>query len=226
MVAMPRPHAASSPTHPSPGRERAGERRRREILAAAADVATAEGLDGLSIGRLAEEVGLSKSGVAAHFASKQDLQLHAVAAAAAGYQRHVVAPPLEAEPGVERVRAMMEAWLGYIERIEYRGGCFFASAGAEFASRPGAVRDVVAEHTAVWIRALEGEIRTATRLAELAPETDPRLLAFQLHALVQEANLRRTLLDDEGAFDDARTLLASSLAAASTRAPEPQGDRT
>jgi len=205
--------------------ERAGERRRREILAAAADVATAEGLEGLSIGRLAREVGLSKSGVAAHFASKEDLQLSVVAAAAAGYQRHVMAPPLETEPGLARVRAMMEAWIDYVERVEYRGGCFFASAGADFAARPGPVREAVAHHTAAWIRALERELRTAVRVGELARDTDERRLAFQLHGLVQEANLRRTLLDDEAAFDDARALLASSLVAA-TRAPAPPGEPT
>lgn len=206
-------------------RERAGDRRRREILTAAADVATAEGLEGLSIGGLAREVGMSKSGIAAHFDSKEDLQLHAVARAAAGYTEHVIAPPAVAEPGLERVRAMMEAWIAYIENVEYRGGCFFASAGAEFSARPGAVRDLVAEHTASWIRALEGEIRTATRVGELGPHTDARLLAFHLHALVQEANLRRGLLDDEGAFDDARALLVSALAEAGKDAPTPQGDR-
>ncbi|MBW2315371.1 MAG: TetR/AcrR family transcriptional regulator [Deltaproteobacteria bacterium] len=214
---------------PSPhrnGLERAGDRRRREILAAAADVATAEGLEGLSIAGLAREVGMSKSGVAAHFDSKEDLQLHAITRAAAGYAEHVIAPPAGAEPGVARVRAMMEAWIGYVEGVEYRGGCFFASAGAEFSARPGAVRNLVAEHTASWIRALESEIRTATRLGELGPHTDERLLAFHLHALVQEANLRRGLLDDDGAFDDARALLASALVDAANDAPTPQGDRT
>ena len=207
------------------GREHHGDRRRREILAAATDVATAAGLEGLSIGRLAREVGMSKSGVAAHFDSKQDLQLHAVAAAAAGYDRHVLAPPREAEPGLAHVRGMMEAWIGYLEAIPYRGGCFFASAGAEFGARPGAVRDQVAQHTASWIRSLEGEIRTARRVGELGPETDDRLLAFQLHALVQEANLRCTLLDDDGAFDDARALLAAVLAATSDPCAS-QGERT
>ena len=205
------PRFRASPT----GRERHGDRRRREILEAAADLATAAGLEGLSIGRLAREVGMSKSGVAAHFDSKQDLQLHAVAAAAAGYDRHVLAPLREAEAGLPRVRGMMEAWIDYLEAVPYRGGCFFASAGAEFGTRPGAVRDRVAQHTAGWIRALEGEIRTARRVGELGPETDDRLLAFQLHALVQEANLRRTLLADEGAFDAARALLAAVLTAAS-----------
>ncbi|NNL67934.1 MAG: TetR/AcrR family transcriptional regulator [Myxococcales bacterium] len=195
------------PEAPRPGRH--GDRRRREILAAAADVATAEGLDGLSIGRLAREVGLSKSGVAAHFGSKQDLQLHAVARAAEGYEREVMAR--DAEPGAARVEALMTAWIDFIEAVPYRGGCFFAATGAEFGARPGPVRDAVAERTAAWIRLLEREIRTAVGLGEFRSSCDPRLLGFQLHALVQEANLRRSLLDDAGAFDDARALLGGVL---------------
>lgn len=201
--------------------ERQGERRRRTILEAAADVATAEGLEGLSIGRLAGEVGLSKSGLAAHFASKQDLQLHAVESAAAGYDQHVWAR--DAEPGLERARALMAAWIDHVEHVPYRGGCFFAATGAEFAARPGPVRDAVAEYTAAWIRTLERELRTAVGLRELRDGTDPRLLAFQLHGLVQEANLRRTLLDDDAAFDDARALLAQVLDDARS-APDQEGE--
>jgi len=199
--------ASSDPRH--------GERRRRAILATARDVSTAWGLEGLSIGRLAAEVGMSKSGVAAHFASKQALQLDAVQSAAEGYARHVLDPADALEPGAARVRALLEAWIDYVDGIEYRGGCFFAATGAEFAARPGPVRERVAEYTRTLIRALEREIRTAVRLGELAPDTDIRRLAFQLHGIVQEANLRRTLLDDPGAFDDARALVAQSLAHAS-----------
>jgi len=189
-----------------------GERRRARILEAAADVSTSEGLEGLSIGRLAREVGMSKSGVAAHFESKEDLQLHAVSRAAVGYEERVT--ERAAEPGLARAQALMEAWIDYIEGSEYRGGCFFAAAGSEFAGRPGPVRDELARHVRSWILILERELRTAVGLGELAPASDPKLLAFQLHALVQEANLRRTLLDDDGAFDDARALLAATLTGA------------
>ncbi len=196
----------SRPGPSAPDRESHGDRRRRQILAAAADVASAEGLEGLSIGRLAREVGMSKSGVASHFESKQDLQLLAVEEAAAGYESRVL--HADVEPGLERALALMGAWIEHVETVAYRGGCFFAATGAEFASRPGAVRDRIARHTRSLIRALERELRTAVRTGELAPSCEPRLLAFQLHALVQEANLRRTLLDEPGAFDDARALVA------------------
>ncbi len=203
---MPRP----APTRPAP-RESHGARRRRQILAAAADLGSAEGLEGLSIGRLAAEVGMSKGGLAAHFDSKEQLQLAALEEAAAAYGRELLGAAGAAEAGLPRLRALMEAWIDFIDRIDYRGGCFFAAAGAEFASRPGAVRERVAHHTRSWTLALEREARTAARLGELRPGSDPRLLSFALHALVQEANLRRHLLDDAGAFDDARALLASLL---------------
>jgi len=209
-----------------PGDAERGEtgRRRREIAAAAADVSTAEGLEGLSIAALARAVGLSKSGVAAHFDSKQALQLAAVDTAAADYERALLAPAAAAEPGLPRLRRMMEAWIDHIASVPYRAGCFFAAAGSAFAGRPGPVRDRVALHTRRWVEALEEQARLASRLGELRAEADPRRLAFQLHALVQEANLRRQLLDDERAFDDARAALAAVLADA-THAPETEGDR-
>jgi AcrR family transcriptional regulator len=191
-----------------------GERRRARILEAAADVSTAEGLEGLSIGRLAREVGMSKSGVASHFDSKQALQLQTIETAAAGYDERVLVPPRSVDPGLPRLQRMMEAWIDHIDGIPYRGGCFFAAAGNELAALPGPVRAQVVHYTRAWIDALEAEATLALRLGELAPQVDARLLVFKLHALVQEANLRRRLLDDEAAFDDARALLAECLAAA------------
>jgi AcrR family transcriptional regulator len=206
-----------------PIRESHGQRRRRAILESAADVSTGEGLEGLSIGRLAGEVGLSKSGVATYFESKQDLQLAAVETAAWGYDQNVLAPPRAAEPGLARLELLMSAWIDHVDGISYRGGCFFAAAGNEFAGRPGPVRDRVAAHTASFGEALEREARLAKRLGELRDRVDPRLLVFQLHALVQEANLRRGLLDDEGAFDDARAVTAQLLRDAS-HDPKQEGD--
>lgn len=194
-----------------------GERRRRAILDSALDVASAEGLDGLSIGRLAAETGLSKSGLFAHFGSKERLQLAAIDAAAAEFERAVARPPLEAEGGIERLRAMLEAWIGYVEETRFRGGCFFFATSAEYGSRPGPVRERLAEVTGAWLRALEREARTARRLGELPPRADPRTLAFRLHAYVQEANWTRELFDDDDAFDRARAAIAELLGGGSRR---------
>ena len=180
-----------------------------------ADVGTAEGLEGLSIGRLAEVVGMSKSGVASHFASKEALQLAAIERAADGYDERVLAPPRSVAPGLPRLRRMMEAWIDHVESVPFRGGCFFAATGNEFAARPGPLRERIARYTRSWIEALEAEATLALRLGELHSEVDPRLLAFRLHALVQEANLRRQLLDDADAFDDARHLTVQALEDAS-----------
>jgi len=120
------------------------------------------------------------------------------------------------------LRALALAWLDYLERAPYRGGCFFAAAGHDFSGRPGAVRDVIARHTRRFIETLEEQSQLAARLAELRPDVQPLSLAFAIHGLALEANLRRELLDDDDAFKLARraldALLHDSGRAASKRA--------
>ena len=201
---------------------RHGDRRREQILEVATDLASAEGLDGLSVGRLAGEAGLSKSGLFAHFGSKEELQLAAIGAAVAGFERAVLIPTAEAEPGLERLQALLEAWIVHVEQTPRRGGCFFFATSSEFASRAGAARDSLAACTGKWLRALEREIRTAVRTGEL--DADPPLLAFRLHAYVQEANWLRQLHDDPQAFELARSAMATAIAAstaATTREDNP-----
>jgi AcrR family transcriptional regulator len=205
----------------APVRETHGDRTHRAILEACVDLSTAEGLEGVSIGRLAREVGMSKSGVASHFPSKQALQLATVEHAARGYQDRVLDPRHGVDPGIGRLRAMMDAWLLYIDEIGYRGGCFFAAAANEFGGRSGPVRDLVAHYTARLIDALEREAHTALRLGELRSGVDPARLAFTLHACVQEANLRRRLLDERDAFEHARAAVADVFR--QVVAPEPEG---
>jgi AcrR family transcriptional regulator len=189
-----------------------GARRRREILSAAADLSTAEGLDGLSFSRIAEEVGLTKAGVAAHFESKEALQLAVVDAAAADYAAPLVDAARNSEPGLPRLLALALAWFGHLETIDYRGGCFFGSAGLAFAGRPGRVHDAIASHTREFLQTLEEQARLAARLGELSADASPDVLAFQIHALAQEANLRRELLDIEDAFEQARQALTDLIA--------------
>ena len=193
-----------------------GARRRREILEAAADLSTAEGLDGLSFSAIAEEVGLTKAGVAAHFESKEALQLAVVDAAAALYSAPLGVAARDSEPGLPRLRALALAWLGHLETIDYRGGCFFGSAGLDFAGRSGPVHDAIAGYTRSFLQMLEEQARLAERLGELSPDTSPDLLAFQIHGLAQEANLRRELLDFDDAFEQARHALEDLLARTSS----------
>src|SRR5246500_1242113 len=131
---------------------------RQEILRTSMDIASAEGLEGLSIGRLATELQMSKTGIFAHFGSKQQLQLATVDAAKQVFLEQVVQPSLTRSRGMPRLRAMLENWIGYVERIVFRGGCFFAAASAEFDSRPGSVRDEIASLTKAWLIALQEEI--------------------------------------------------------------------
>ncbi len=181
-----------------------GARKRREILESAVDLGSEQGLEGLSIGRLASETGMSRSGLFAHFGSKQELQLATVAAAQADFEAKVLPPARDAEPGLERLRALHDSWLDYVEGIAFRGGCFFFTTTSEYGSREGAVRDRLAQLALAWVRDLLREARTAVRQGELREDTDPRQLVFQLHAFAQEANWARELLDDDAAFGRAR----------------------
>lgn len=197
--------------------------RRSAILSAAIDVGSAEGLGGLSIGRLADELGMSKSGLFAHFGSKEELQLATVRAAAERFENEVVVPPQQAEPGLPRLRSMMDCWVAHIEGTQNRGGCFFDAASSEFASRPGPVRDLLARLSKGWLHQLEEQARLAARLGELSARTDPELLAFRLHAYVEEANWARELFGEQKSFERARAAIAATLDEAS---PPPPNKRT
>jgi AcrR family transcriptional regulator len=185
---------------------------RREILRMATDIASAEGLEGLSIGRLASELEMSKTGVFAHFGSKEQLQLATVEAAKEIFLQQVVEPALAKTRGMPRLRAMLESWISYVERIVFRGGCFFAAASAEFDSRPGPVRDEIASLTQAWLVALRNEIAFARSAKQMRASVDPAQLAFELHAYVQEANWAFKLFNDKSAFALARRAIVQRLA--------------
>jgi AcrR family transcriptional regulator len=195
---------------------------RNEILHIATDIASAEGLEGLSIGRLATELQMSKTGIFAHFGSKEQLQLATVDAAKRVFLEQVVQPALRQSRGVVRLRAMLEAWIGYVERIVFRGGCFFAAASAEFDSRPGPVRDEIANLTKAWLDALQDEIAYAIGANEVRSGVSPAQLAFELHAFVQEANWAFKLFNDKNAFSRARRAIANQIVLASQEATSKQ----
>src|SRR5215212_4407502 len=135
-----------------------GARTRQAILEAAVDIASEEGLEGLTIGRLAAELSMSKSGLFAHFGSKEELQLATIEAARLIFAREVIRPAFEAAHGMQRLWQLCDTWLGYVQGGVFRGGCFFAAAAAEFDSRPGQVRDRIAEIMKEWLSTLRSAI--------------------------------------------------------------------
>lgn len=167
-------------------------------------MASKEGLEGLTIGELAKELGMSKSGVFAHFGSKEDLQLATIEAAAKRFFEAVLAPAQAEGEGRERLRAYCEGYLEYLEREVFAGGCFWAAAGAEFDDRPGPVREAVRAGVAGWLGELEKQ-------AQLSGSADPGGLAFEIYSLGLGANVYSRLLADEGAFERARVALRQRL---------------
>src|SRR5215207_1029232 len=194
------PQAAA--TRPSPTR---GAATRAAILERAVDLASVEGLEALSIGRLAGELGMSKSGLFGHFGSKQDLQLAIVGSAAQRFRQSVIDPVIDVPDGGERLRAMTSAYISHLESNCYSGGCFWAATSTEYDDRPGPVRDAIATALDAWLGELE-------RQARIAGAAEPERLAFELYALVMGANSRFRLAGDRRVFayarDSAEALLA------------------
>jgi AcrR family transcriptional regulator len=189
-----------------------GERSRRTILQTAARLATVEGLEGLSIGRLAEASGISKGGLYAHFGSKEELQLATIETAGEIFDEQVVDVGLAAPAGRARVIALTEAFLDYLERRVFPGGCFFAAAGAEFDTRPGRVKQEIARFHQGWMSLLERLVVEARDAGELDPATDAGQLAFELNAMLLGANSGYLLEGDPAVFEIARRGIARLLA--------------
>ncbi len=173
-----------------------GARSRAAIARRAADVASVEGLAGVSLGRLATDLGISKSGIATLFKTKEALQLAAVRAGRDVFVEQIITPALAVPRGLPRVRALVDRWFGYTTDPVFPGGCFRAAVLTEFDSRPGSVRDAVAADHEDWMTFLSGEIRKAQELGELTGR-DAAVLAFEIDAVVAAANTARQLGDDE-----------------------------
>jgi AcrR family transcriptional regulator len=187
-------------------RRQRGDRTRRTVAVRAAERASIEGLDGLSLGRLAADLRISKGGIQAAYPTKEELQLAAVAAATEIFVREVVTPVGEPR-GLRRLWALVEAWLAYVDHRVLPGGCFMAATVPEFDSRPGAVRDALTEARSSWLGLLEQEIRYAQDQRELADEVPANLLAFEVDALLTMANNACNLADRPAPLDAARALL-------------------
>jgi AcrR family transcriptional regulator len=180
---------------------------RRQIVEKAVDVASTDGLEGLTIGRLAGDVGMSKSGLLNHFGTKESLQMAALDAAMERFTDEVWRPVAAERPGLPRLRAAAEAWISYLERRVFPGGCFFASATMEVDDRPGPVRDKLSRNMTRWLELLAADAHEAQRVGDLPPEPTPEQLAFELQGLILGTNWAYQLLRDEGAFPRAREAL-------------------
>src|SRR5262245_60360165 len=201
-----------STTQPQPRRTRAdGERSRQAILRAAANLATIDGLDGISIGNLAAHIGMSKSGLYAHFRSKEELQLATVETAHEIFNAEVVEP----DPGIvhplEQLRALCDRFLSYVERRVFPGGCFFASTSAEFDTRPGPVKDKIASVQQGWTELLQQLIREAQATGSVNEAADPAQPAFAVHAFPLMGTPASVLDDAPAHLQQARVAITNRL---------------
>jgi AcrR family transcriptional regulator len=191
-----------------------GERTREAILRTAATLATERGLESLSIGGLASTLGMSKSGLFAHFGSKQELQLATVEHAADVFTREVIEPARAAPRGLARIWALLDGFLDYVEREVFVGGCFFGTTSAEFKNRPGAVRDRITGKLGLWQSYLAHAVEQAQEAGELDASLEARRLAFELNAFVQNAVVQHELFCEPRFFADARAAVRDRLESA------------
>jgi AcrR family transcriptional regulator len=189
-------------------RQRAdGVRSREKILRAAASLATIDGLEGLSIGSLAEHIGMSKSGLYAHFRSKEQLQLETIDTALDILNTLVVEPAQAPDSPLERLRTLYDRFLDYVEQRVFPGGCFFASAESELGMRDGPVKERIAELQHAWIAHVEELVRAAQAAGELSADDDPAQVAFELDAYGMMGNVGFVLHDDPAYLDHARAAI-------------------
>jgi AcrR family transcriptional regulator len=202
-----------------PRRQRSdGLRSREAILREAARLATVEGIEGLSVGDLAGAVGMSKSGLFAHFRSKEELQLATIETADSIFRAEVVDPALAIGPGLGRLRALCEAFLRHLADGIFPGGCFFASVAAEIDTHPGPVRDRALALVADWFDQLETAVRSAQAEGTVDASEDATQLAFELDAYLLLANAQFVATGDPEALGRARNAIDRRLAAAAPAA--------
>lgn len=181
-----------------------GERSRAAILTAAASLATTHGLHGLSIGDLAGHLNMSKSGLYAHFKSKEELELATIDTAAAIFEREVLAPAAAAPAGVRQLRALVEKFLDHLESRVFPGGCFFAAVAAELDTRPGPTRDRVAGILADWVALLARCLQEAKANGEIDRRTDIPQTVFEAQSMLVAANFMFVMSNDPAPIHRAR----------------------
>jgi AcrR family transcriptional regulator len=196
---------------PTDGRRARGMRSRAAVLERSVQMASREGLEGLTIGELAADLEVHKSSVFALFGSKEELQLATLAAARGILIDLVVVPALASQEGLPRLSAIGEAWCDYLLSDVFAGGCFLCAASTEMDGRPGPVRDAVAAVMCEWVAVLSANVEAAIAAGDLRPDVDPAAMAFRLNALGMAANWQRQLLDDPSGIEHARAAWRAEL---------------
>jgi len=191
-----------------------GEQTRQAILDRAVGLASAVGLDGITIGRLAGDLDLSKSGLFAHFHSKESLQIQILEAAAARFVEVVVKPALSAPRGEPRVRALFERWLAWPKAVPQPGGCLFVAASIELDDRPGLARDLLVKLQKDWLDVLAGAVRTAIAEGHFRKTVDPEQFAFDVYGTMLMCHHVSRLLRDPKGVARARRAFEHFIAAA------------
>src|SRR5579885_1628843 len=174
-----------------------GEQTRAAILDAALAISSRLGLEGLTIGTLADATGMSKSGLFAHFGSREDLQLAVLEHAAQRYGEKVFQPALKIGRGLPRLRALFESWLDWSVASGLPGGCIMISAAAEYDDRPGPIRDAVIDYQRRGTAISEKAVRLAIDEGHLRPQTDPEQIAFEMLGIILANHNHRRLLGDK-----------------------------
>ena len=197
------PARVARPDKPERSPQHKGQQTRSAILEAALGLASHVGLEGLSIGALAEMTGMSKSGVFAHFGSREELQISVIREYHAKFEEEVFYPSIRDARGLPRLQALFDRWVKRVS-VELDSGCIYISGAVEFDDRPGPVRDALADMVLAWHQALERAIRLAIQAGHLLPDTNAGQILFELHGLILALHHDARFLRNPGALDRAQ----------------------
>jgi AcrR family transcriptional regulator len=187
-----------------PSGTRKGQQTKLAILDAALALAAKTGLEGLSIGVLAEATQMSKSGVFAHFGSREELQISVIHEYFHRFEQEVFYPALSLPRGLPRVRALFDNWMKRVA-VELQSGCIFISGAVEFDDRPGSVRDALASSVKTWLSAVHRAVEQAKEEGQLIPNADERQMAFEIHSLILGLHYEARFLKTPGSIERANT---------------------
>jgi AcrR family transcriptional regulator len=188
-----------------------GQQTKATIIEAALGLATQIGLEGLSIGALAEITQMSKSGVFAHFGSREELQISVIREYFSQFEQEIFYPSLQEPRGLPRLQAMFANWMKRVA-VEIHSGCIFISGAVEFDDRPGPVRDALASSVQTWLQALYRAVVQAKECGHLQPEADAQQMAFEIHGLILAVHYEARFLKNPGSIDRTTTGFSNILA--------------